>query len=42
MVITNDDTEKSIIFKVDANMDDLKYYAGTSNILMYDSLDGTP
>jgi hypothetical protein len=33
MEITNDDNDTSIILNVDANMDDLKYYAGTSNIL---------
>jgi len=33
MEMTNDDNETSIILNVDANMDDLKYYAGTSNIL---------
>ena len=31
----NDDNETSIILNIDANMDDLKYYVGTSNILKY-------
>ena len=31
----NDDNETSIIFNIDAKMDDIKYYAGTSNILKY-------
>jgi hypothetical protein len=35
MEMKNDDNETSIILNVDANMDDLKYYAGTSNILKY-------
>ena len=35
MAMKNDDNETSIILNVDANMDDLKYYAGTSNILKY-------
>jgi len=30
-----DDYETTIILNVDSNMDDLKYYAGTSNILKY-------
>jgi predicted membrane protein len=33
MEMMNDDNETSIILNVDANMDDLKYYVGTSNIL---------
>jgi hypothetical protein len=33
MEIGNDDNETSIILNIDANMDDLKYYAGTLNIL---------
>jgi hypothetical protein len=33
MEMKNDDNETSIILNVDANMDDLKYYVGTSNIL---------
>jgi hypothetical protein len=35
MEMKNDDNDTSIILNVDANMDDLKYYAGTSNILKY-------
>jgi hypothetical protein len=35
MSMMNDDNETSIILNVDANMDDLKYYVGTSNILKY-------
>jgi hypothetical protein len=35
MKMMNDDNEKSIILNVDANMDDIKYYVGTSNILKY-------
>ena len=31
--MTNDDNETSIILNVDANMDDLKYFVGTSDIL---------
>ena len=31
----NDDNETSIILNVDENMDDHKYYVGTSNILKY-------
>ena len=31
--MVNDDNETSIILNIDANMDDLKYYAGKSNIL---------
>jgi hypothetical protein len=33
MAMTNDDNETSIILNVDANMDNLKDYVGTSNIL---------
>ena len=35
MAMMNDDNETSIILNIDANMDDLKYYAGTSNIIKY-------
>jgi hypothetical protein len=35
MEMMNDENETSIILNVDANMDDLKYYARTSNILKY-------
>jgi hypothetical protein len=35
MEMMNDDNATSFILNVYANMDDLKYYAGTSNILKY-------
>ena len=35
MAMKNDDNETSIILNIDPNIDDLKYYAGTSNILKY-------
>jgi hypothetical protein len=35
MEMMNDDNETSIILNIDENVDDLKYYAGTSNILKY-------
>jgi hypothetical protein len=33
--MTNDDNERCIMMNVDENVDDLKYYVGTSYILEY-------
>jgi len=34
----NDDNETSIILNIDSNMDDLKYYVGTSDMGVFEVL----